>query len=52
MTLVSLILIGAGSIALLGALLLLVCKSMLSNIDNVDEDDDGFKDKRDDKNIR
>ena len=40
---------GAGSLALLASLLLLILtKAMCENVDNLDEDDDGmFKDKRD-----
>ena len=48
MSIASIVCMGAGFVALLGALLLLVCKSMLENIDNLDEDEDGmFRDKRD-----
>jgi hypothetical protein len=48
MQLAHFILMGAGAIALLGALILLVCKSMLESIANLEEDDEGvFHDKRD-----
>lgn len=48
MTLTEIILMGAGLIALVGSLIILVLKKLLENIDNVDEDENGvFFDKRD-----
>lgn len=49
MSIASLIFIVTGFISLLGALLLLICKSMLEDIDSLDEDENGFFDKRDRK---
>ena len=49
MSIASFVCMGAGIIALFGSLLLIILKNALENIDNLEEDDEGFYDRRDRK---